>query len=127
MNWDELEPKKPAAGAQLGEPLETLSIAELEARLTALEAELGRTPNAKELAAELGMTLADLQATEQEASAKTIFSLGGVCPAPPSTCRGKMWKPTAAAAAAFRKERRFMVDPPRQAGTSNWQAGTKSS
>jgi uncharacterized small protein (DUF1192 family) len=42
MNWDELEPKKPAAGAQLGEPLETLSIAELEARLTALEAELGR-------------------------------------------------------------------------------------
>jgi RNA polymerase sigma factor FliA len=47
----------------------------LERATRKLEAELGRTPNAKELAAELGMTLADLQATEQEASAKTIFSL----------------------------------------------------
>jgi RNA polymerase sigma factor FliA len=47
----------------------------LERATRKLEAELGRTPNAKELAAELGMSLTDLQATEQEASAKTIFSL----------------------------------------------------
>ena len=47
----------------------------LERATRKLEAELGRTPNARELAAELGMTLTDLQATEQEASAKTIFSL----------------------------------------------------
>ena len=47
----------------------------LEKALRKLEGELGRDPNSYELAAELGMSLSDLQATELEANAKTIFSL----------------------------------------------------
>ncbi len=47
----------------------------LERATRKLEAELGRVPNARELAAEMGMSLAELQDTEQEARAKTIFSL----------------------------------------------------
>lgn len=39
MDWDEARPK-PAA--QIGEPLATLSVAELEARIAALEAEIVR-------------------------------------------------------------------------------------
>ena len=42
MDWD--EPKRPAAKAvAVGESLETLSIAELEARIVALTAEIDRT------------------------------------------------------------------------------------
>jgi uncharacterized small protein (DUF1192 family) len=42
MDWD--EPKRPAAEAvTAGESLETLSIAELEARIAALTAEIDRT------------------------------------------------------------------------------------
>ena len=41
MDWDELKPK-PAKGITLGESLESLSIAELEARIAALEAEIQR-------------------------------------------------------------------------------------
>lgn len=47
----------------------------LDRAMRKLEAELGRTPNAQELANEMQMSLAELLATEQEASAKTIFSL----------------------------------------------------
>jgi uncharacterized small protein (DUF1192 family) len=41
MDWDELKPK-PAKGITLGESLESLSIAELEARIAALETEIQR-------------------------------------------------------------------------------------
>ena len=41
MDWDELKPK-PVKGITLGEPLESLSIGELEARIAALEAEIER-------------------------------------------------------------------------------------
>ena len=41
MDWDEVRPK-PAAGAAIGENLETLSVAELEARIGALEREILR-------------------------------------------------------------------------------------
>jgi uncharacterized small protein (DUF1192 family) len=41
MDWDELKPK-PAKAITLGEPLESLSIGELEARIAALEAEIQR-------------------------------------------------------------------------------------
>lgn len=41
MDWDEVRPK-PAAGITVGETLETLSIAELEARVAALQAEIER-------------------------------------------------------------------------------------
>jgi len=41
MDWDEIRPK-PAAGAMIGENLETLSVAELEARIAALEGEIAR-------------------------------------------------------------------------------------
>ena len=47
----------------------------LEKALRQLEGELGRDPNEFELAEAMGMTLTELQATEQEANAKTIFSL----------------------------------------------------
>ncbi len=47
----------------------------LEKALRQLEGQLGRDPNAHELAQAMGMSLNDLQSTETEASAKTIFSL----------------------------------------------------
>ncbi len=41
MDWDDITPKKPKAGA-LGENLATLSVAELEARIAAFEDEIAR-------------------------------------------------------------------------------------
>ena len=41
MDWDELRPK-PKPGAAIGENLETLSVAELEARILELEREIVR-------------------------------------------------------------------------------------
>ena len=41
MDWDDLKPK-PAKGITLGESLESLSIAELEARVAALREEIER-------------------------------------------------------------------------------------
>jgi uncharacterized small protein (DUF1192 family) len=41
MDWDDVRPK-PATGAMLGENLEALSVAELEARIKSLEAEIAR-------------------------------------------------------------------------------------
>lgn len=40
MDWD--EPLKPVKGIATGEDLSTLSVAELEARISAFEAEIGR-------------------------------------------------------------------------------------
>jgi uncharacterized small protein (DUF1192 family) len=42
MDWDDLKPKAPK-GIVVGEPLAQLSVAELEARIGALEAEIRRT------------------------------------------------------------------------------------
>ncbi len=42
MDWDEITPKKPQAGAQIGDNLATLSVAELEARIAAFEDEIAR-------------------------------------------------------------------------------------
>lgn len=42
MDWDEITPKKPKAGAAVGENLATLSVAELEARIAAFEQEIER-------------------------------------------------------------------------------------
>lgn len=42
MDWDEARPK-PAAGIIIGEDLKRLSVAELDARVMALEAEIART------------------------------------------------------------------------------------
>ena len=47
----------------------------LEKALHQLEGKLGRDPNEFELAEAMGMSLPELQATEAEANAKTIFSL----------------------------------------------------
>lgn len=41
MDWDEARPK-PATGPMIGENLATLSVAELEARIGALEREIAR-------------------------------------------------------------------------------------
>jgi uncharacterized small protein (DUF1192 family) len=41
MDWDELKPNPPKA-AILGEDLKTLSVGDLEARIVALKAEIGR-------------------------------------------------------------------------------------
>lgn len=41
MDWDEVKPK-PKVGAAIGENLETLSVAELEARVLELEREIAR-------------------------------------------------------------------------------------
>jgi uncharacterized small protein (DUF1192 family) len=41
MDWDELKPKPPK-GVTLGENLESLSVAELQARIAALHEEIGR-------------------------------------------------------------------------------------
>ena len=43
MDWDELRPKTPKAEASVGDNLETLSVAELEARITLCEGEIART------------------------------------------------------------------------------------
>lgn len=42
MDWDDIVPKTPKTGLAIGESLETLSVAELEARIGALEAEIVR-------------------------------------------------------------------------------------
>lgn len=42
MDWDEVRPKA-AKATSVGESLETLSVAELEARIQAFEAEIVRT------------------------------------------------------------------------------------
>jgi len=42
MDWDDLQPQKAAKVVTLGETLETLSVAELEGRIAALEEEVGR-------------------------------------------------------------------------------------
>ena len=41
MDWDDLKPK-PKPGITLGEPLSSLAIGELEARIVALETEIAR-------------------------------------------------------------------------------------
>jgi uncharacterized small protein (DUF1192 family) len=41
MDWDDLKPKAPK-GIMLGENLASLSVAELDVRITALEAEIAR-------------------------------------------------------------------------------------
>jgi uncharacterized small protein (DUF1192 family) len=41
MDWDEIKPK-PVTGAMIGDNLSTLSVAELEARITELEQEIAR-------------------------------------------------------------------------------------
>ncbi|HZT47140.1 MAG TPA: DUF1192 domain-containing protein [Hyphomicrobiaceae bacterium] len=41
MDWDDLKPKAPK-GVTLGESLESLSVAELEARIAALQREIER-------------------------------------------------------------------------------------
>jgi len=41
MDWDEVKPK-PKVGAAIGENLETLSVAELEARIVEFEREIAR-------------------------------------------------------------------------------------
>jgi uncharacterized small protein (DUF1192 family) len=60
MDWDDLKPKAPK-GVTLGESLESLSVAELEARIAALRAEIGRVEG--ELAAKKA----------HEAAAASIF------------------------------------------------------
>jgi RNA polymerase sigma factor for flagellar operon FliA len=47
----------------------------LERAVRQLEGQLGRSPNQAEIAAELGISLEELQAHEAEANANTIFSL----------------------------------------------------
>jgi uncharacterized small protein (DUF1192 family) len=42
MDWDDITPKKPKAGATVGDTLATLSVAELEARIAEFEREIAR-------------------------------------------------------------------------------------
>lgn len=42
MDWDDLAPKKAKSIASIGDSLATLSVAELEARITAFEEEIAR-------------------------------------------------------------------------------------
>lgn len=44
MDWDDLSPKSktPAGAIEVGQTLETLSVAELEQRISALKAEIAR-------------------------------------------------------------------------------------
>ncbi len=42
MDWDDVAPKKPKSTAAIGDALATLSVAELEARITAFEEEILR-------------------------------------------------------------------------------------
>ena len=60
MDWDELKPK-PARAMTLGEDLKTLSVAELDARIAALDGEIDRVK-------------AELQAKKaHEAAAAALF------------------------------------------------------
>jgi uncharacterized small protein (DUF1192 family) len=43
MDWDDVKPKTLKAEASVGENLEALSVAELEARIALFEAEIART------------------------------------------------------------------------------------
>jgi uncharacterized small protein (DUF1192 family) len=61
MDWDDLQPKPPKAAITVGEDLTTLSVAELEARIAALGAEIERVKG------ELGAKKA------HEAAAASIF------------------------------------------------------
>ena len=58
MDWDDVRPK-PAGDAGLGESLEKLSVAELEARIKALDAEIVR------VGAELAKKMAQQAAAAQ--------------------------------------------------------------
>jgi uncharacterized small protein (DUF1192 family) len=60
VDWDDIRPK-PALGAAIGENLEKFSVAELEARIKALEAEIVR----------VGAELAKKKA--HEAAASLVF------------------------------------------------------
>lgn len=42
MDWDDLKPKQPARAITVGEDLSAMSIAELDARVAALQAEIAR-------------------------------------------------------------------------------------
>lgn len=42
MDWDDLKPKQPAKAVTVGEDLSAMSVAELDARVAALEAEIAR-------------------------------------------------------------------------------------
>lgn len=42
MDWDDITPKKPVAGATIGENLETLWVGELEHRIVELQREIER-------------------------------------------------------------------------------------
>lgn len=42
MDWDDLNPKQPARAITVGEDLSAMSIAELDARVAALQAEIAR-------------------------------------------------------------------------------------
>lgn len=42
MDWDDIRPPKTTTGVAIGETLETLSVAELEARVGALQDEIAR-------------------------------------------------------------------------------------
>jgi uncharacterized small protein (DUF1192 family) len=42
MDWDDIAPKTPKAATAIGDNLATLSVAELEARIAAFEAEIER-------------------------------------------------------------------------------------
>jgi uncharacterized small protein (DUF1192 family) len=43
MDWDDVRPKAPKAQASVGDNLEALSVAELEARIALFEGEIVRT------------------------------------------------------------------------------------
>lgn len=62
MDWSEDE-KKPAPGPAIGENLETLSVAELDARLAMLEAEMKRVAQER-----------DRKRTHEQAAAKLFKS-----------------------------------------------------
>ena len=42
MDWDDLKPKQPSKAIVVGEDLSTMSVAELDARVAALAAEIAR-------------------------------------------------------------------------------------
>ena len=53
MDWEDVQPKKPA-GAAIGENLENMSVAELEARIVELKAEIDRVTKERERKVKLG-------------------------------------------------------------------------
>lgn len=61
MDLDDLMPRKKSSGAAIGDNLETLSVAELESRITDLEAEIARVN------VELG------RKRQHEAAARALF------------------------------------------------------